>query len=133
MLVKPLIVFNGQAEDAILFYQQVFNGEIENLLRFGAAPDGSTFANLGDKDKRRLLNARLDFGNNQFNVSDCFSNEKLNIGDNIALDVVFFDENSINTVFQALSIDGKILMSLTKVFFLLLMGRLLINLVSGGI
>lgn len=32
MLVKPSIVFDGQAEEAILFYQNVFKGKIENLV-----------------------------------------------------------------------------------------------------
>lgn len=117
MLVKPSILFNGQAEQAIFFYQRIFNGEIHNLVRFGDTPQNPQFANLEEKDKNRLLNARLNFGNNQFNVSDCFPNQKLNIGNNIMLDVVFFDENEIGEIFNNLSEEGEIIMPLTKVFF----------------
>lgn len=117
MLVKPSITFNGQAEEAILFYQKVFGGEIDNLFRFGESPKNTPYANVTDAEKNRVMNARLTFGGNQFNVADCLPFEEISIGGNIKLDIVFSQSENIEEVFDLLSEGGKVVMPLTKLYY----------------
>lgn len=117
MLVKSSIVFDGQAESALNFYKEIFNGTIQNLFRYADAQGNPELVNLEEKYKQRIMNARLDFGDNKFNVSDCLPNQELVIGNNIIMDAVFFDETRIDEVFLGLADGGQVLMPLTETFF----------------
>lgn len=117
MLLKPSITFNGQAEEAIKFYQTVFKGEIVNLSRFSDAKGNPQVEKLDEKYKNRLLNARLDFGDNKFNVCDCFPGVELVNGNNVQIDLVFYDDKDIHETYNALAEGGTATMPLTKTFF----------------
>ncbi len=38
MKLVPYILFNGNAEEALNFYKEAFNGEISQLGRYGESP-----------------------------------------------------------------------------------------------
>ena len=118
MLVKANITFDGQAEAALNFYKEVFNGEIVNLIRFSDAKAlGSEMPPIDEKYMNRLVNARLDFGNNKFNVCDAMPGQVVIVGNNILMDVVFFDDKEIRMIFEALSEGGQIIMPLASTYF----------------
>lgn len=125
MLVKAHITFDGQAEEALNFYKKVFNGQIEDLLRYGDIGDNPMTASLDEKSKNMVMNARLTFGNTVIGVSDSLPHEPLVKGNNIAMDIAFFDGKEIHKLFNALSDNGKVIMPLTATFFSPNFGKLI--------
>lgn len=109
MLVKAYITFDGQAEEALYFYKEIFNGKIENMIRYGEGKGDIPSVQLDENTKNRIENARLDFGNNCFNVSDILPGEKFIVGNNIHLDIVFFDDKNIKGFFDKLAVGGEII------------------------
>lgn len=59
MFLKPSIEFCGQAEEALNFYKEIFNGEVDHLFRYGEEPGNPQSKNLDKKHKQMLVNARV--------------------------------------------------------------------------
>lgn len=117
MLVKANITFDGQAEEAINFYQKVFKGEIVNLMRYGQVMDKFPAGMVPDSYRERIVNARLDFGNNKFNVNDAMPGQPVIKGNNVVMDVVFFDDTEIQQIYDGLLEGGKVIMPLGETYF----------------
>ena len=54
MTLTPYLHFEGQAEEALNFYKNIFNGEITMTSRYGDAP-----MPVDDDWKNKLMHARL--------------------------------------------------------------------------
>lgn len=117
MLVKANITFDGQAEEALNFYKEIFSGTVTNIIRFGEVIDNYPTGMITEPYRNRIANARLDFGTNMFNVCDAMPTAKLTVGNNIAMDLVFFEGEDIHGIFEALSVGGEVMMPLKKTYF----------------
>lgn len=115
MLAVPSITFNGQAEEAINFYKEVFNGKIEKLMRYEDEPIEQS---IPDNFKKRIAIAWLYLANgkNILNVCDAAPGESFVIGNNIKMDM-FFDGKEILSIFDALSKGGKVITPLAQTYF----------------
>jgi len=115
MLAVPNIAFNGQAEEAINFYKEVFGGKIERLKYYEDEPAGQIMA---DSCKKGISIAWLYFNNgrNILNVYDTAPGESLIVGNNIKMDT-FFDGEEIHSAFDALSKGGKVITPLSETYF----------------
>ncbi|MDB5221659.1 MAG: hypothetical protein JWN83_326 [Chitinophagaceae bacterium] len=112
MTVIPYLYFEGQAEEALNFYKNVFNGEIGMTSRYGEAP-----MPVDEDWKNKLMHARLKFGNSEIYLSDGPKDYKSPKGGNIQLSVDVPDENKIEEVFNKLSEGGQVTMPLAKQFW----------------
>lgn len=65
---NPHIIFNGNAEEAITFYQSVFGGEIGKIIRFKdiATPEFP----VPENEAHKLLNIALSFGTSILSAND---------------------------------------------------------------
>lgn len=115
MLAVPNITFNGQAEEAINFYKEVFGGKIEKLKYYEDEP---TVGFITDEYKKRISIAWLYFSNgkNILNVCDAAPGESLVLGNNMKMDM-FFDGEEIHSVYDAFSKEGKVITPLGKTYF----------------
>lgn len=118
MLVKSNLFFDGNAGEAIRFYQEVFTTEAQNVVRYGDYPQQPGASAMVEEQARRIANARLSIGNSFFNVCDVLPPNKVTTGNQIRMDLVFpKDDLSITQVFAALSKGGTVIKPLGKVFF----------------
>ena len=60
MKVHPYLNFDGNAEEAFLFYRSVFGGEFVANMKMSGVPDGHT---LSDEDQNRTMHIALPIGN----------------------------------------------------------------------
>ncbi|MBK9741795.1 MAG: VOC family protein [Saprospiraceae bacterium] len=60
--IQPHINFNGNAEEAFLFYQSVFGGEFSKIIRFKDL--AGTGFEIARKKKNKLMNIALSIGDN---------------------------------------------------------------------
>ncbi len=60
--IQPHINFNGNAEEAFLFYQSVFGGEFSKIIRFKDL--AGTGFEVAKEEENKLMNIALSIGDN---------------------------------------------------------------------
>ena len=94
MKVSPYLQFNGECLEAIAFYEEAFGAKAE----------------IYKKDDGFIDHAELDFGDGWLGLSDTpRDEEKSSFGNGgISISVSLADVNEVKTVFEKLSVDGKV-------------------------
>ncbi len=67
-LINPHINFNGNAEEAFLFYQSIFGGEFTKIMRFKDV-SGSENA-FSEKEANKIMHIALPIGKNILMAND---------------------------------------------------------------
>jgi len=111
MGIVPYIMFNGNCEEALKFYEKALGGEIANLMRAGESPVDTQMQN-----PQQVMHAHFNKdGNLLFMASDGMGNETG--AGMVHLSLNFNDSGSIQNVFNALSDGGKVSMPLQDTFW----------------
>ncbi|MEP6467935.1 MAG: VOC family protein [Parafilimonas sp.] len=108
----PYLHFNGNAEEVLNFYRDVFDGEIIMINRYGDSPMKSD-----ESLKDKIIHSRVKFGENILMISDSFDGRLANADGNIQLSVEIDDTKKIEEVFNKMAEGGKITMPLAKQFW----------------
>lgn len=66
--IHPHINFNGNAEEAFLFYQSVFGGEFEKIIRFKEL--ASAEFPVSEKEANKIMHIALPIGNSSLMAND---------------------------------------------------------------
>src|ERR1700760_4934143 len=111
MKVIPYLNFEGKTEEVINTYRDIFNGNIETLMRFGDQFPGS------DAYKDHIMHATLIFGENVLMFSDGKPGDTVSYGNGLHLCISLSDEAEAERVFSALSEGGNVTMPLAKQFW----------------
>ncbi|MDE3237121.1 MAG: VOC family protein [Bacteroidota bacterium] len=112
MLLHPYISFNGNAEEALNFYRDVFDGKIFMLNRYDKAPFPTE-----EKEKNKILHARLSFDGNVIMISDAMKEREVYASTNIQMSLQIEDADKMNAVFLKLSEGGTVLMPIAEQFW----------------
>ncbi|WP_026690200.1 VOC family protein [Alteribacter aurantiacus] len=108
----PYFTFDGQGEEALAYYTQVFEGEVVEKQTFGEAD----FPTPPDAENR-ILHARFKKGNLVFMVSDTFPDQPVVKGNHMALVFELNSEVEIQSLYDKLSEEGSVLMELQDTFW----------------
>ncbi|CAG9613249.1 hypothetical protein BACCIP111899_02463 [Bacillus rhizoplanae] len=108
----PYLTFNGNAREALEYYKEVFEGEIEGIQTFGDAD----FPTPPEVDNR-IMHARFRKDGLFFMVSDAFLGQTIEAGNHISLALELDNEEEIQKVYNALIGKGTILMELQDTFW----------------
>jgi PhnB protein len=105
--LNPYLMFDGNAKEAMEFYQSVLGGEL-TMHNYGeAAPSEET------KDK--IMHANIETGDINIMASDdCMPDHNLIVGNNIHMSLVGTDEEKLTEYFNKLSKGGKVELALDK-------------------
>ena len=117
MKVHPYLNFDGTAEEAFNFYQNVLGGEIKGMMKMSDAPDGDK---LPVEEQGRVMHIALPIGNGIFLMaSDILpsAGHQLQAGSQtyVMLDVESKEE--ADRLFKGLSKDGDIEMAIQDAFW----------------
>ncbi|TFE01628.1 VOC family protein [Jeotgalibacillus salarius] len=124
MSINVYMVFDGDAKDAIKFYEEVFETDEAEVMTFGEAPPHPEYT-LPEEAKQRVMHARLNINGSNVMFSDTFPGSDLRKGDNITLAVVLDDAEKLKTQFNKLSEGGTVQMELQETFWSKLYGQLI--------
>jgi len=108
----PYLHFNGEAEEVLNFYKDVFNGEVIALNRYADSP-----MQVNEEWKNKIIHSRIKFGDNIIMISDSHNGQLTSKEGNIQLSVEVDDEKKIEEVFNKLAEGGKVTMPLAKQFW----------------
>jgi PhnB protein len=67
-LINPYINFNGNAEEAFVFYKSVFGGEFAKIVRFKEL--SSPEFQVSEKEANKIMHISLPIGNNILKAND---------------------------------------------------------------
>jgi PhnB protein len=110
--IVPYLNFNGNAKEALAFYEKALNGNVVYSQTFG---DANMSQDEGMKDK--VLHAVFEAGALKFMVSDCPPGVSVQSGDQVSLSLNFTDADTIEKTFAALSEGGQVTMPLQDTFW----------------
>jgi len=102
--LNPYINFNGNAAQAIKFYEQALGAVSERVMHFDQAPGMEP----SPENKQRILHCQLTIGSAVLMVSDSMPNQQGPTDSNMHVVLHFSDEADLNARFAALSEGGKV-------------------------
>ncbi|TYR80910.1 VOC family protein [Priestia megaterium] len=108
----PYLTFNGNAKEALHFYEQVFEGEVLNIQTFGEA-DFPTPPEAGNL----VMHAQFKKDHLFFMVSDAFLDQDIQVGNHISLALELENLEEIKTLYARLKEKGTVLMELQDTFW----------------
>lgn len=108
----PYLMFDGNAKEALEYYQKIFGGELSDLKTYG-----ETGYQTSPDAKDRLIHGRFQKGNLLLMVSDASPGSSVVVGTNISLVLDFEGEEEIQSVYKALSEKGTVHMKLQDTFW----------------
>ncbi len=115
--VVPYLNFQGNAEEAMLFYRSVFGGEFTSFQRFSQSPG---FEKMPKEEQGKMMHVSLPLGNNHvLMATDLLDSmeQKLIVGNNLYISILTESEEETDRLFHALREGGKIEMPVNKTFW----------------
>ncbi len=106
------LMFNGNCEEAMKFYEKALGGKITMLQRYGEAPVGSS-----DAYKDKIMHAIMDIMGYVVMFSDADEQRNVQFGDNFAIALNFNSDGELNRAFDALSTGGNVTMAVQDTFW----------------
>lgn len=118
--ISPYLNFNGNCEEAFLFYQSVFGGEFTFMGRFKDMPSEET---LTEEQGNKIMHVSLPInGEIHLMGSDTMEKSETSVCSNISISINAASEEEAHNLFNGLSKGGKITMPLQKTFWGALFG-----------
>ncbi len=116
MQFVPYIRLNGNAREAVGFYQKIFQAENLGVITFGEMPEDPEQP-LPEKAKGLVAHAAIKTGKSLMMFSDAFPDEPVREGDKITVCVMFDEPAKARQAFDALQDSGQVIMPLTETSF----------------
>jgi PhnB protein len=120
MQVVPYIYLNGNAEEAIAFYQKALKTEVPQIMRYKEQPSPdmpAEYANL-------IMHAELITEGCTFYLSDAVGENSVKVGDNLQINLNCDSDEQIRWIFDHLTEGGQVRMKLEDTFWGALFGSL---------
>lgn len=111
--------FNGNCEDAFLFYKSVFGGEFEQISKFKEMPEDPEFP-LKEEDKEKIMHVSLPISKEAVIMGSDTGGEwdvKFKQGNNFSISINTENKKEADRLFYLLSEGGKVIMPMTKTFW----------------
>jgi PhnB protein len=111
--MMPYLSFHGNCEEALQFYKDILDGQIEIVSRYD-----NPAMNVPADFKNKILHARFNFGNYVLFASDVMPKKQdEQLSGNIAISLGLHDEVAAGNIFDRLSAGGEIHIPFKKQFW----------------
>jgi PhnB protein len=117
MELEPYLSFNGNCEEALAFYSDVFGGEVTALNRYAGSPMAET---LPPEAGNKIMHSNFKSPTLKFMASD--NVHQYEPAGNVSLSLGTKDQNEAKRVFGKLSEGGNVGMPLQDMFWGALFG-----------
>jgi PhnB protein len=102
--LNPYLIFNGEAQGAIAFYQEALGARVDQLMRFSEVPG----MQAAEEHKQRVMHCQLSIGEAVFMVSDAMPSDPAPRQSNVHVVLHLSDEADLQAKFAALGQEGKV-------------------------
>ncbi|MFV8365130.1 VOC family protein [Flavobacterium sp. XS1P27] len=117
--INPYLVFNGNCEEAFLFYKSVFGGEFPYIGKFKDMPPADGNPVLSEADGNKIMHVSLPIGDGSILMgSDSNSaSGEVTIGQNISISINTKSKEEADKLFNGLSAGGTVTMPMSQTFW----------------
>ena len=115
MKLQSYLAFNGNCEEAINFYKDVFDGEIVMMSRFKDMPEDAMC--VPDEALDLVMHCTLKFQNCILMASDTVDSKNFKEGNNYSISVSVPNEDEASSIFNSLADKGQIIMPFAPAFW----------------
>lgn len=112
----PYLQLNGNAREAIGFYEKVFHAENLGVITFGEMPSNPDFA-FPEEAKDLVSHATIRVGESLIMFSDTFPGQPAQEGNLLTICVTFDNADKARQIFDALQDGGQVEMPLSETGF----------------
>jgi len=123
MKISPYISFNGNCEEAVLFYEKAFNVKAE-ISRYKDAPKENDYQ-VQEGTENLIMHAQFELNGEMIMFADMPPEYPVTTGNNIAITAEFENTESAKSVFDALKEGGNVTMELQETFWSKCFGSLI--------
>ena len=103
--VHPYLLFGGQCEEALAFYQRAIGARIGMAIRWSESPDAPPPGMLAPGFEKKVMHSELHIGEHLVMASDGSSEKEKSSGVSLALSVD--TETEVDKLFAALTEGGQ--------------------------
>ncbi len=117
--INPYLVFNGNCEEAFLFYKSVFGGEFPYDGKFKDMPPAEGNPVLSEAEGNKVMHVTLPIGEGSILMgSDSNSaSGEVAFGQNISLSINAASREEADKLFNGLSSGGTVTMPMNQTFW----------------
>jgi PhnB protein len=112
----PYLVMDGNAKEAIQFYEKALGAQVLFSQSFGEMPENPEFPLPADA-KDRVSHATVKIGESELMLSDTFPGQPHQSGNQVTICISTDDADKAKRMFEALSDGGQVTMPLQETFF----------------
>ncbi len=106
MPVRPYLLFDGNAREAITFYEFVFDTPVESIITFGEMPPNPDFP-IPDELKQRIWIARMRIAGDIVTISDIGPFPGFVVGTNVDILYINPSKDEIGRVYERIMQGGS--------------------------
>ena len=117
--INPYLVFNGNCEEAFLFYQSVFGGEFPYVGKFKDMPQAEGKPALSEEEGNKIMHVTLPIGDGSILMGSDISSASGDVvfGQNISLSINAQSKDEADKLFNGLSAGGTVTMAMNQTFW----------------
>lgn len=112
----PYLVMDGNAKEAIHFYEKALGAQVLFVQSFGEMPENPEFPIPADA-KDRVSHATIKVGETDLMFSDTFPGQPHQSGSQVTICITTDDAEKARMMFAALEDGGQVTMPLQETFF----------------
>ncbi|MFJ8248043.1 VOC family protein [Peribacillus asahii] len=112
----PYLVMNGNAKEAIEFYEKALDAQVLFIQSFGEMPENPEYP-LPAEAKDRISHATLKVGETELMFSDTFPGQPHQSGSQVTICISTNDAEKSTKMYEALQQGGQVIMPLQETFF----------------
>jgi PhnB protein len=112
----PYLVMDGNAKEAIQFYEKALDANVLFYQTFGEMPENPEFP-LPEEAKDRVAHAMVRVGESDLMFSDTFPGQPIQRGNQVTICISTNDMEKSKQMYEALKQDGQVNMPLQETFF----------------
>ena len=110
--INPYLFFNGNAADAVAFYQQAIEAKVVRMARYADVPDTAQ-----GEHANKVMHAHLETGGGTLLLSDAIMGPPNSHGDGICVCLQYDGRGDVDRHFAALADGGTVLEPLQDTFW----------------
>ncbi|EDL66520.1 VOC family protein [Bacillus sp. SG-1] len=114
--LNPYLFFDGNAREAVHFYEKALGGKVMGIMTYGEGPDNPDYP-LSDDMKNRIMHAHLKVGEGDLMFSDTYEGMPYQPGNSIQIAIQPKEEARAKEIFAALEDGGQVVIPLHKTDF----------------
>lgn len=118
--INPYLIFNGNCEEAFLFYKSAFGGDFTYIGRFGEMPptEDENCPQPSADEMNRIMHVSLPIGDTVLMGSDSTSQSgDVPFGGNFSVSINTSSRAEADQLFNALSAGGNAFMPMSNTFW----------------